>query len=529
MSGHPDSDRDHPLSCHWRPVAPDAYASLKLPPTRSKAATIARAQIITEAFVIGRADDDAWVSYSRRRAFYAAHRGRYWPTTYTYDAVVPAVDQLANNGFLTHEKMPSGNLGRQSRFKASAELIKLLNREPFAVIHDPRERVILRDKDGRPVDYTETEGTHRWRRNLHEINQAILSTAIGLRGSSVCEGDPLQVAGTSFGAASSQLHRVFNRGSFDLGGRFYGPWWQNIPSPSRAEITINGVQTVELDYPRLHPTLLYAEVGKSMPGDAYDLANWPRDLVKIAFNTLVSADTRLAALRSIANKIGGEGAYDKATALVCEIEAKHEPIAPKFGSGAGLRLMRRDSDMTEWLLLRLLKRGVVALPIHDSYVVCDRTNEKGALMEGMAEALYKSVGDNDAPSVAYRKSIPQYGAYPLPLPGAPGVGGRVPVGCVVVFFPVLPQRDLFGADTLAVPVSAVLGWNGGRAPREVQEALRHEMRRRGLRHADVAWRVGISRPQFENILQRRFGASQDVAERIRNFLIEGAKTIGTAA
>ena len=29
------------------------------------------------------------------------------------------------------------------------------------------------------------------------------------------------------------LRRVFNRGSFQMGGRFYGGWWQNIPSAYR--------------------------------------------------------------------------------------------------------------------------------------------------------------------------------------------------------------------------------------------------------------------------------------------------------
>jgi hypothetical protein len=55
------------------------------------------------------------------------------------------------------------------------------------------------------------------------------------------------------------------------------------------------------------------------------------------------------------------------------------------------------------------------------------------------------------------------------------------------------------------------------------------MRRRNQRHRDVAVRIGVSRPQFENILQGRFGASSKVAGRIREFLIEGASTVGTAA
>jgi hypothetical protein len=331
------------------------------------------------------------------------------------------------------------------------------------------------------------------------------------------------------GAASNQLHRVFNRSSFTLGGRFYGGWWQNIPSECRADITLNGIPTIELDYPRLHPTLLYAEVGSPMYGDPYDLANWPRGLVKIAFNTLVNADSREAAIRSIANNIGGAGAYAKAKSLICEIDAKHPAIAPKFGSGAGLRLMRRDSDMAEALMLRLVKRGVVALPIHDSFIVTDRNLDKGELMEAMAAALNKSVANGGASSTGYLKSFPQYGANPPLLAANPSFDVHTPVGSIVVFFPESRQRDLFGLNSLAVPVSAILGWRGGIAPIGVQKALRYEMHRRDLRHGDLARRFGISRPHFENILQGRYGTSPKIAAHIREFLIEGAKTVGASA
>ena len=101
-----------------------------------------------------------------------------------------------------------------------------------------------------------TERSARMRHNVQEINEAILSAVIGIQGRAICEGDPLEVRGVRFGAATHQLHRVFNRASFSQGGRFYGPWWQNIPSELRADITINGIQTVEMDYPRLHPTLM---------------------------------------------------------------------------------------------------------------------------------------------------------------------------------------------------------------------------------------------------------------------------------
>jgi hypothetical protein len=186
--------------------------------------------------------------------------------------------------------------------------------------------------------------------------------------------------------------------------------------------------------------------------------------------------------------------------------------------------------------LRLANRGVIALPIHDSYIVRDRVTDKGELMEGMAEALHKSVGNKVISSRTYPKSLPQYGdgggeggaGVPAPLP-LEDVPSRDVVGCIVVFFPESQQRDFFDTTSLAVPASDILGWRGGLAPVGIQKALRHEMHRRGLRHADVAGRIGISRPQFENILQGRFGASRTIASQIRSFLIEGAKTVGTSS
>lgn len=399
---------DHPLNCHWRPVRPDAYDRLGLPPARSEAAALARAQILTEAFIVGRSYPMGWISYSRRREFYTARRGRYWPPTYTFDFVVPAIDQLANLGLLDHERMPQGNLGRQSRFKAAPELMRLLN-DPPRFKHDPIERIILRANDRRLIDYKETERTLRFRRNIDEINDLLRSSDIGLLSHVVRAGDPLRVGNTTVVAASGLLHRVFNRCSFSLGGRFFGVWWQNIPSEFRADISINGIGTIELDYPYLHPSLLYLEAGRQMHGDPYDLAGWPRRVVKIAFNALVNADTPQAALRAIAKEIGGEGAHAEARTLVREIEARHPAIAHMFGSGAGLNLMRRDSDMTESIQLRLARKGIISLPIHDSYIVRNRSTDKGELMEAMGEALWKLAGDSGVRSIGWRKNIPQYG------------------------------------------------------------------------------------------------------------------------
>ena len=59
--------------------------------------------------------------------------------------------------------------------------MKQLNDAPVAVIHYPHEVIILRDRQGNLIDYRETERSSRWRRHVQELNDAIMSEAIGLR------------------------------------------------------------------------------------------------------------------------------------------------------------------------------------------------------------------------------------------------------------------------------------------------------------------------------------------------------------
>jgi hypothetical protein len=363
------------------------------------------------------------------------------------------------------------------------------------------------------------------RRNLDEINEALSSVDIGLQRHGIINaGDPLRLDGFNMGAARNCVHRVFNRGSFSFGGRFYGPWWQNIPTELRQQITINDSLAVELDYPRLHPTFLHALSGEPLRGDPYELPEWDRNLVKIAFNTLVNADTRLAAVRSIANEMRGPGAHRSAEALVREIEAKHLAIADTFGTGAGLRLMRLDSDLSENLMLRLIRKpGVVVLPIHDSYIVAEC--HKGDLIEAMAEGMATTLGlvaRSTRKSSEIDDSNPQYGAMSIPSSGSGCASGSVV--SVVIIFPELP-----GGGRIEVPASDILGWKGGIAPIGVQQALRHEAKRLGLKQHELATQFGLSRPQLSDLQQGRFGASAEAAERIRNFLIGGAKTVGGGA
>jgi hypothetical protein len=393
-------DSDHPLIGCYRSDDRAWIEKLNLPPAPRKRAA-ARDLILTEAVTIGRANPSRWTSYSRRKAFYSA-MGRYHARPFTFATVIPTIDELAAIGLLQHERAKPYQLGWQSRYRATPLLLEAANDNCAKVSIGRHELIILRDRDGKPIDYKETEATHRMRSRLEEINEAISASEIAIGGIIAREAEPLPFSQDRKLPASMALHRVFNRSDFKLGGRFYGGFWQNIPKAMRGELTIDGEPTTELDYRSLHPRMLYAMAGKRLESDPYDLPGWERQTVKRAFNTMVNAESHLAAWRAIARQIGGKDAFYKAETLMNELMFNHEPIKHLFNSCAGLKLMRADSDMAELVMRGMMRKNIAVLPIHDSFMVPAR--HEGLLPEAMDQALatgLESLGLNPSAAMRY--------------------------------------------------------------------------------------------------------------------------------
>lgn len=325
--------------------------------------------------------DGGWVSYSRRWQHYSTVN-RYKHPLYTFRHVVRAFDQLAARGLIDHAKVSPGNRGWQSSALARQELIQpvtaILKNEPRLVIAAPRETIILRNSDHDNIDYIDSQAIDRMRRRLERINEAIVSMDISDN-------------------ASAPLTRIFNL-NFNRGGRFYamGGAYQSMTKEARKALTINGEAVVELDFKTLHPALLYAEAGARLPADSYDIPPWPRDLVKVALLIIINADSLHTARAAIAfndeiaaagYEKGSQDAFRKASALIDAIKRAHRPIARFFHSDAGARLMSIDSAIAETVQLLMLKRGIVVLPVHDSFLV--PASKAAELRETMARAAYE--------------------------------------------------------------------------------------------------------------------------------------------
>jgi hypothetical protein len=167
------------------------------------------------------------------------------------------------------------------------------------------------------------------------------------------------------------LHRVFAQGSLSKGGRFYGGWWQQIPSKARRRILINGDITTECDFSGLSCSMLYAMEGLAPPDDSYDIGlNYVKDdprrkIVKRYMNAVLNDSSRRFRLEPKELKCLGLSHGE----LHVRLSDLHKPIAKYFNSGIGVDLQFRDSEIAEKVMLRLMEQGEVCLPIHDSFIV----------------------------------------------------------------------------------------------------------------------------------------------------------------
>lgn len=427
--GHPD----RPLSFRWSADYATLLRTLPLPACRSRRGERAMASIVYDAALSAREDPSRRISYSRRAAFYSAI-GRYDGTDYSYATVVPAVDALVAAGLLVdHDRVkggPSGT-GVQSSFLPAPVLADVAL--PMAQ-YRVGELVRLKDDRGALVPYRDTERTVRDRRILETVNRCLAGADIRLHGLNGVVID--EQAGTIFFpgflqwlddghgdhtvyTSMKELYRVYN-GSWALGGRFYGGWWQQVRKKDRQHLRIDGSATVELDYEMLHPRLLYAEAGQKLHGDAYTVDGWDRPTCKRAFNILLNARSYQRALGAIRPHVYGD--RRKAAELIAEMKKRHVAVADHFHSGAGLRLQNIDAELAKGVLRDLTYRnGITVLPVHDSFVV--RREYHSALEEAMDRAFVAvtgSIRDRAQNSKGWRGIVPHRG-------GAQGPT-RVPAG-----------------------------------------------------------------------------------------------------
>ena len=301
---------------------------------------------------------------------------------------------MADDGWLEFHKgfLDRGSgTSRRSRIKPTQKLLELLAKLEalsLLVAYAPNtECIVVRDEDKQATDYEDTTDVIDQRRDLTAYNNLLHRTVINhptfpAEGVAMKDGRIFKINPTD-----KFVRRIYNRSSFEWIGRFYGGWWQRIPSEHKKGIHINGWPTTELDYSSFHMVLLYAlagiDYGKEIRTDPYlldeyDQSEQMRKLLKTLVLIAVNANSRRQALNAIRHMINTtnrvefswfrEGTYNLEHILDLFIE-KHKPIEDRFFNSDELSITNVDSDIAEYVIHYFTINNVPILSIHDSFLV----------------------------------------------------------------------------------------------------------------------------------------------------------------
>jgi hypothetical protein len=198
------------------------------------------------------------------------------------------------------------------------------------------------------------------------------------------------------------LRRIFNDSTFDHGGRLYGVWYQRLPGWLRAKIAIDGEPTVELDFSGMSVRMIYHLNRLPYLDDPYSIPELEAAAIRQGHEKVHYRGSVKKLVHAMLNNedddkrpemVTLEQSFPRGftrTKVRDLILAKHEPIRGAFGEGLGKKLHRLDSDIAFDVILKLMDRGILCLPIHDSFIV-ERSHK---------DTLYQQMIDS------YRQQLP---------------------------------------------------------------------------------------------------------------------------
>lgn len=177
--------------------------------------------------------------------------------------------------------------------------------------------------------------------------------------------------------------------NFEKGGRFYGGWWQGVPSSLRPYILIDDEPTVEVDFKGHHIALLYSIAGinffaDDVNRDPYKVDGWPRKAVKLLLQIVLnSSRDNVAKAYNKQRQEDGDDCIpsDRLATLVSLFEEMHSPIKSYFYGDWGVLLQNFDAKIAAYVMAECMKHGVrdssgrsldskfIVLPVHDSFIV----------------------------------------------------------------------------------------------------------------------------------------------------------------
>lgn len=197
-----------------------------------------------------------------------------------------------------------------------------------------------------------------------------------------------------------QTYRVFNRGHFIAGGRFYNKGlrsYMGLSKELRRYLTLNGHRVVELDYSGLHLRFAYHLKGRDYKGDPYGFCKGNgtlRKALKLAVLILINSHSKEQAARAIRFAFVKNGipflADKEINVLIDQLEQEHASIRDFFCSDKGVYFQNLDARIMERILIHFTEKAIPIFPVHDSCVIARHHEQE--LREVMIEKYEIELG-----------------------------------------------------------------------------------------------------------------------------------------
>ena len=279
-------------------------------------------------------------------------------------------------------------------------------------ITQPKEEKIFSDHSSRKIiPFKHSAITEHLRKDVQSINRVLANSWIDLDLQSLDEWDEFYDAlnnrkdksqHKNINFTNRQLYRIFHDKEFSTGGRFYGGWWQQIPSKYRSFLIVNGKPTVEFDYSGLHPAILYAKKGLELPSDPYSsiLGKDHRNLAKRCFSALLNS---VGPMNGPPNETKISHTGKRWSEIKARIYDLHGPISEYFEKGSGLELMHEDSEIALVIMKHFAQQNIPVYPVHDSFIM--HSGYESELLRVMQKAFRDRYGIkcNIKPHVGFRR------------------------------------------------------------------------------------------------------------------------------
>ena len=272
-----------------------------------------------------------------------------------------------------------------TQYKLTDTLVEMFNVD-YLITDRPMSVVEIRDKDGNVISKKLTKKQKHMVDVLTKINNKYQTNA-------VCLGEDF---------LDFQLKKIYNHGSFELGGRNYmvgSDANKAMQRANRLKITINGEPCVELDFKAMFPSMIADMNGVTFPEkfDPYAIElngcdkALLRDLAKLACLMLLNTDNMQSAQYALAStlaepewkervsKAKKEGLWPEGRvvhSIVEKLIERNGYLMHECDSSNALKYMNYESEINDIVLESVLMEDVIVIPLHDSFIVPISSEDK---------------------------------------------------------------------------------------------------------------------------------------------------------